>query len=169
MTVAPQYPTLLWVLEQIRYPIENTLRFCNRSNALQILPVPYRTYPWKSYSTTTWKTKSIAGWSCSVIFSFSSNSLAKATWCTEPSKKFRVRPRYDYEKKRVSRDSKMCCCCCRFCCGPPTTDERIHAPVLHDASQIDHCRYWGRASLPITSMVDVLRSINITTFLVFSG
>ena len=27
-------------------------------------------------------------------------------------------------------------CCCRFCCGPPTTDEIIHAPVLHDASQI---------------------------------
>ena len=33
--------------------------------------------------------------------------------CTEPSEKFRVRPRYDYEKKRVSRDSKMYCCCCR--------------------------------------------------------
>ena len=29
----------------------------------------------------------------------------------------------------------------------------IHAPVLHDASQIAHCRYWGRASLPpITSI-----------------
>ena len=27
-------------------------------------------------------------------------------------------------------------CCCRFCCGAPTTDERIHAPVLHDVSQI---------------------------------
>ena len=27
-------------------------------------------------------------------------------------------------------------CCCRFCCGAPTTDERTHAPVLHDASQI---------------------------------
>ena len=25
-------------------------------------------------------------------------------------------------------------CCCRFCCGAPTTEERIHAPVLHDAS-----------------------------------
>ena len=23
-------------------------------------------------------------------------------------------------------------------CGAPTTDERIHAPVLHDASQIDY-------------------------------
>ena len=55
-------------------------------------------------------------------------------------------------KKHVSRDSKMCCCCCRFCCGAPTADERTHAPVLHDASQIDYCRYWGRASLPpITS------------------
>ena len=56
-------------------------------------------------------------------------------------------------KKHVRRDSKMCCCCCRFCCGAPTTDERIHAPpVLHDASQIAYCRYWGRASLPpITS------------------
>ena len=72
--------------------------------------------------------------------------------CTEPSEKFWVRPRYDYEKKHVSRDSKMCCCCCRFCCGAPTTDERTHAPVLHDASQIDYCRYWGRASSPpITS------------------
>ena len=39
-------------------------------------------------------------------------------------------------------------------CGAPTTDERIHAPpVLHDASQIAYCRYWGRASLPpITSI-----------------
>ena len=46
----------------------------------------------------------------------------------------------------------MCCCCCRFSCGAPTTDERIHAPVLHDASQNAYCRYWGRASLPpITS------------------
>ena len=61
---------------------------------------------------------------------------------TEPSEKFRVRPRYDYEKKHVSRHSNICCCCCcRFCCGAPTTDERIHAPVLHDASQIDYCRY----------------------------
>ena len=41
-----------------------------------------------------------------------------------------------------------CCCCCRFCCGAPTTDERIHAPALHDASQIAYCRCWGRASLP---------------------
>ena len=44
-------------------------------------------------------------------------------------------------KKHVSRESKMCCCCCRFCCGARTTDERIHAPVLHDASQIDYSRY----------------------------
>ena len=44
-------------------------------------------------------------------------------------------------KNHVSRDSKMCCCCCRFCCGARTTDERIHAPVLYDASQIDYCRY----------------------------
>ena len=60
-------------------------------------------------------------------------------------------------KKHVRRDSKMCCCCCcRFCCGAPTTDERILAPVLHDASQIDYCRYGGRASLPpITSRVEV--------------
>ena len=57
-------------------------------------------------------------------------------------------------KKHVRRDSKMCCCCCRSCCGAPTTDERIHAPVLHDASQIAYCRYWGRASLPpITSNI----------------
>ena len=85
-----------------------------------------------------------AGWSCSVFFLFLPTLLRKLHGdgcCTEPSEKFRVRPRYDYEKKRVSRDSKMCCCCCRFCCGAPTTDERIHAPVLHDASQIDYCRY----------------------------
>ena len=43
--------------------------------------------------------------------------------------------------RNVSLDVKMCCCCCRFCCGAPTTDERIHAPVLHDASLIDYCRY----------------------------
>ena len=49
---------------------------------------------------------------------------------------------YEYEEKHVRRDSKMCCCCCcRFCCGAPTTDERIHASVLHDASQIAYCRY----------------------------
>ena len=55
---------------------------------------------------------------------------------------------YEYEKKHVRRDSKMCCCCYRFFCGAPATDGRIHAPVLHDASQIAYCRYWGRASLP---------------------
>ena len=39
------------------------------------------------------------------------------------------------KKKNVRRHSKMCCCCCCccFCCGAPTTDERIHAPVFHDA------------------------------------
>ena len=61
-------------------------------------------------------------------------------------------------KKHVCRDSKMCCCCCcccRFCCGAPTTDGKIHAPVLHDASQIVYCRYLGRASLlPITSIMN---------------
>ena len=58
-------------------------------------------------------------------------------------------------KQHLRRDSKMCCscCCCHFCCGAPTTDERIHATVLHDASHIAYCRYWGRASLPsITSI-----------------
>ena len=39
-----------------------------------------------------------------------------------------------------------------LCCGAPTTDERVHAPVLYDASQIAYCRYRGRAPLPpITS------------------
>ena len=58
---------------------------------------------------------------------------------------------HEYAEKHVRRDSKMCCCC-RFCCGAPTTDERIHASVLHDASQIAYFRYCGRASLPpITS------------------
>ena len=85
------------------------------------------------------------GWFCSVFFFFLPTLLRKlpgdGCCCTEPSEKFRVRPRYDYEKKHVSRDPKMCCCCCRFCCGAPTTDKRTHAPVLHDASQIDYCRY----------------------------
>ena len=68
-----------------------------------------------------------AGWSCSVFFFFLPTLLRKlhgdGCCCTEPSEKFRVRPRYDYEIKRVSRDSKMCCCCCcRFCCGAPTAD-----------------------------------------------
>ena len=53
--------------------------------------------------------------------------------CAEPSENFLVRPRDDCEKKHVNRDSNMCWCCGRFCCGAPTTDERIHAPVLHDA------------------------------------
>ena len=48
---------------------------------------------------------------------------------------------YEYEKKPVRRDSKMCCCCCHFCCGAPTTDERIHASVIHDASKIAYCSY----------------------------
>ena len=65
---------------------------------------------------------------------------------------------YEYEKKHVRRDSRMCCCCCccRFCCGAPTTDERIHAPVLHDASQIAYCTYWGRASLPPITSINTL-------------
>ena len=57
----------------------------------------------------------------------------------------------------MSRDSKICCCCRRFRCGALTTDEGIHAPVLHDASQIDYCRYSGRPSLPpITSIAESL-------------
>ena len=85
-----------------------------------------------------------AGWSCSVFFFIPTlwrKLHGDGCCCTEPSEKFRVRPRYEYEQKHVSRDSKMCCCCCRFCCGAPTTDEKIHAPLLHDASQIDYCRY----------------------------
>ena len=46
-------------------------------------------------------------------------------------------------KKHVRRDSKMCCCCCCFCCGGRTKEllvsrvnDRIHVPVLHDASQM---------------------------------
>ena len=82
-----------------------------------------------------------AGWSCLVFFLFLPTLLRKLHGdgcCTAPSQKSRIRPRYDYETKHVSLDSKMCCCCCRFCCGAPTTGERIHAPVLHDASQIDY-------------------------------
>ena len=47
-----------------------------------------------------------AGWSCSVFFFFLPTLLRKlhgdGCCCTEPSEKFRVRPRYDYEKKRES-------------------------------------------------------------------
>ena len=42
-------------------------------------------------------------------------------------------------------------------CGAPTTDERIHAPVLHDASQIDYCRYGGRASLPPITSISIMK------------
>ena len=89
MTAATQYPILLWVLWQLHH---NTLDFCefcdscttipytSVSSVTDPLPVPYRTNPWKSYSITNWKMKRTAGWSCSVFFSFSSNSLAKATW-----------------------------------------------------------------------------------------
>ena len=34
-----------------------------------------------------------------------------------------------------------CVAAAAVCCGAPTTDERIHAPVLHDASQIAYHRY----------------------------
>ena len=93
-----------------------------------------------------------AGWSCSVfyfLFELFCESYMVVDVVVQNPQKSNV---YEYEKKHVRRDSKMCCCCCRFCCGAPTTDERIHAPVLHDASQILYCRYCGRASLPpITS------------------
>ena len=98
--------------------------------------------------------KRTARWSCSVLFSFSSNSLAKATWwwmlLYRTLRKIPGATKVRLWQKHVSRDS-MCCCYCRLCCGAPTTDERIHAPVLHDASQIDYCRYWGRGSLPPTT------------------
>ena len=93
---------------------------------------------WIDYSTTKRKMKRTAGWSCSVFFSFLPTLLRKLHGdgcCTEPSEKFRLRPRYDYEKNMWVVTPKMCCCCCRrFCGGAPTTDERIHASVLHDAS-----------------------------------
>ena len=132
----------------------NLLLWLTTSNTTTNVGVLYFEKWWKK---PEWDIKRTAGWSCSVFFSFSSNSLAKATWwwmlLYRTPEKFRVRPRYDYEKKHKSRDSKMRCCCCRFCCGAPTADERKHAPVLHDTSQIDYCRYRGRASLPpITSI-----------------
>ena len=59
--------------------------------------------------------KRTAGWSGSVFFLFLPILLRKlhgdGFCCTEPSEKFRVRPSYDYEKKHMSRDSKMCFCC----------------------------------------------------------
>ena len=86
-----------------------------------------------------------AGWSCSVFFSFPRIScesyMVMDVVVQHPQKSSGYDQGTTMRKKYVSRDSKMCCCCCRFCCGAPTTDERIHAPVLHDASQIDYCRY----------------------------
>ena len=80
-----------------------------------------------------------AGWSC---FIFYSNSFAKAIWWWMLYRTLRKVTCTNMRKKHVRRDSKICCCCCcRFWCGAPTTDERLHAPVLHDASQIDYCRY----------------------------
>ena len=71
---------------------------------------------------------------------------------------------YEYDKKHVRRDSKMCCCCCcHFCCGDPTTDERIHALVLHDASQIAYCRYWDRAPLPPITSTCLIISPRVST------
>ena len=80
-----------------------------------------------------------AGWSCSVfyflLYLFCESYMVVDVVVQNPQKS----NVYEYEKKHVRRDSKMCCCCCccRFCCGAPMTDERIHAPVLHDAWQID--------------------------------
>ena len=85
---------------------------------------------WIDYSTTInkWKMKRTAGWSCSVFFSFSSNSLAKATWwwmlLYRTLRKVPGTTKVRLWEKYVSRDFKMCCCCCRFCCGAPTTDEK---------------------------------------------
>ena len=78
----------------------------------------------------------------------------------------------------VRGESKMCWCscsmCCRFCCGAPTTDERMHAPVLHDASQIDYCRYWGCGLLPPITIISrhsnilgVLAGFRLLLFSVF--
>ena len=86
-----------------------------------------------------------AGWSCSVFFFFFQLSCESYMVMDVVVQNSQKSSRYDQgttmRKKHVSRDSKICCCCCRFCCGAPTTDERIHAPVLHDASQIDYCRH----------------------------
>ena len=86
-----------------------------------------------------------AGWSCSVFFFFFQLScesyMVMDVVVQNPQKSSGYDQGTTMRKKHVNRDSKMCCCCCRFCCGAPTTDERIHAPVLHDASQIDYCRY----------------------------
>ena len=44
---------------------------------------------------------------------------------------------YEYEKKNMYVVTPRCAAVC----GAPTTDERTHAPVLHDASQIAYCTY----------------------------
>ena len=87
-----------------------------------------------------------AGWSCSVFLFFFPTLLRKLHVVMDvavqnPQKSSGYDQGTTMRKKHVSRDSKMCCCCCRFCCGAPTADERIHAPVLHDASHVDYCRY----------------------------
>ena len=50
---------------------------------------------------------------------------------------------YEYEKNMyvVTPRCAATAAAAVVCCGAPTTDERIHAPVLHDASQIPYCRY----------------------------
>ena len=81
-----------------------------------------------------------AGWSCSVFYFYS--NICESYMVVDVVQNPHKSNVYEYDKKHIRRDSKMCCCCCcRFCCGAPTTDERIHAPVLHDASQIAYCRY----------------------------
>ena len=82
-----------------------------------------------------------AGWSCSVFY-FSLQLFCESYMVVDVVQNPQKSNVYEYDKKHVRRDSKMCCCCCcHFCCGDPTTDERIHALVLHDASQIAYCRY----------------------------
>ena len=124
-----------------------------RSDRLLFFTLGRSVSAWIDYSTTKWKMKSLV--LIGVFFFFFQLScescMVMDVVVQNPPKSSGYDQGTTMTKKHVSRDFKLCCCC-RFCCCAPTTDERIHAPVLHDASQIDYFRYWGRASLPpITS------------------
>ena len=111
---------------------------------------------WVDYSTTKWKMERAAGWSGSVFFSFSSNSLAKAPWWwmllyrtlrkVPGTTKVRL-----WEKTCESWLQDLLLLSFLLWCS--NDRRKKHELVLHDASQIDYCRYWGRASLPLITSI----------------